>query len=331
MLDYLPMRKFLGAVFVLALACGPLAGFGFAQRSRKAPDTAAARAQKGIHLAASGYCRQALPLLGRSLSRLSDKHLKYAAAMARARCGMSLNRMGDTVDALTLLNREFPDDPQVLYLTSIYYSQMATQAARKLVTTRPSSAQAMELMAERYESEEKWADAAKEYRGILAKHPDTPGVHYRLGRLMFFHGTSLGSSASDSKAKARKEFEEELKVDPHSAAAEFMLGDLFWEAQNWPEAVHHFSRATRFDVEFMEAYLGLGVALNGSGKYAQAVAPLEKYVKAEPDDPAGHYQLAVAYARTGKRKEAQHQMALQQAAEQKAQERKFRAKPGSPQ
>jgi tetratricopeptide (TPR) repeat protein len=321
------MRKFLGAVFTLALACGPLAGFGFAQNSRKPPETAASRAQKGINLAADGYCRQALPLLSRALPRLSNKHLKYAAAMARARCGMSLDRMGDTVDALTLLNREFPTDPQVLYLTSHYYSAMATQAARKLVTTQPSSAQAMELMAERYESQKRWADADKEYRAILAKHPDTPGIHYRLGRLLLEKPPT-----ATSKAEAKKEFEEELKVDPHSAATEFMLGDLSWEAQNWPEAIRHFSRATKFDVGFLEAYLGLGVALNGAGKYAQAVAPLEKYVKAEPNDPAGHYQLAIAYARTGKTKAAKQQMTLQRAAAEKAQHQRFRTKDaGTPQ
>lgn len=320
------MRKFLGAIFVFAVACGPLAGFGFAQSPRKAPPTAASRAQKGIDLAARGYCRQALPLLAEALPHLAAKHLRYTTAMARAQCGMSLNRMGDTVDALAFLNREFPTNPQVLYITTHYFSEMATRAARQLVTTEPSSAQAMELMAERYESEQKWSDAAREYHAILAKHPDTPGIHYRLGRLLL-----QGSPTAGSKAEAEKEFEEELKIDPHSAATEFMLGDLSWQSQNWPEAIHHFSRATKFDVGFLEAYLGLGVALNGAGKYAQAIAPLETYVKGEPDDPAGHYQLAIAYARTGRMQQAKRQMTLQKEAATKAQHARFRAKdPGSP-
>jgi tetratricopeptide (TPR) repeat protein len=327
MLNYLPMRKFSGVILVCAFVCGPMAAFGLAQAAGKVPETAVARAQRGINLAASGYCRQALPLLAEALPRLNDKHLQYRAAMARAQCGMSLGRMGNTVEALAFLNREFPNDPQVLFVTAHYYSQMATQTARKLVTQDPTSAQAMELRAERYESEKRWDDAEKVFHDILAKYPDTAGIHYQLGRLLFFHG----SKTADSKAEAEKEFEEELKVDPHSAATEFMLGDLFWEKQDWPKAIHHFALATKYDVEFAEAYLGLGVALNGAGKYAEAIAPLEKYVKAMPNDPAGHYQLAIAYARTGNMKDAQQQLRLQREAAQKAQKQTYRpADGGSP-
>jgi len=316
MLDYLPMWKFSGAVFFLALACGPLASAGFAQSSRKSAAVApSSSAQKGLELAADGRCREALPLLARALPRLSDKKLEYGVGMARARCGMSLDRMGDTVEALALLNREFPGDPQVLYVTTHYYSELASRAAQTLVSTRPSSPQAMELIAEGLESHKQQAEAIKEYRRILAAHPGIPGIHYRLGRLLLGEGKSPANTA-----EAKKEFETELEIDPHSAAAEFMLGDLEWESQNWPEAIRHFSLATKDDAGFAEAYLGLGVSLNGAGKFAQAIAPLERYVKEVPDDPAGHYQLAISYARTGRKQDAQHQIALQQEATRKEQQ-----------
>ena len=315
MLKYLPMRRFSGAIFAFALACGPLAGAVFAQTARKAAETPFSAAQKGLELAGNGRCREALPLLTRSLPRLSDKKLQYGAAMAMARCGMSLDRMGDAVQAIVLLNREFPDDPQVLYVTTHYYSELASRAARKLVATKPSSAQAMELVAEGLESHKQLDEAIKQYRRILAAYPDTPGIHYRFGRLLLDKPKSPANAAD-----AQKEFEAELRIDPHSAAAEFMLGDLAWESQNWPEAIRHFSMATQDDAGFAEANLGLGVSLNGAGKYAQAITPLERYVKEVPDDPAGHYQLAIAYARTGRKQDAQRQMALQQEATRKEQQ-----------
>ena len=46
-------------------------------------------------------------------------------------------------------------------------------------------------------------------------------------------------------------------------------------------------------------------------KFSEAVSPLEAYVKVQPGDPAGHYQLATAYARTGRKPEADRQIALQ--------------------
>ncbi|PYV63700.1 MAG: hypothetical protein DMG95_06210, partial [Acidobacteria bacterium] len=61
----------------------------------------------------------------------------------------------------------------------------------------------------------------------------------------------------------------------------------------------------------------LGISLNSGGKFGNAVAPLEKYVKMQPADPAGHYQLATAYARTGRKLDADREMALQREAEAK--------------
>jgi len=90
-----------------------------------------------------------------------------------------------------------------------------------------------------------------------------------------------------------------------------MLGDLAWRNQNTDEAIGHFSRATQFDTGLAEAYLGLGMALNAAGKYGEAIAPLKKYTELDPSDPAGYYQLATAYARTGNKTEADRLLALQ--------------------
>ena len=59
------------------------------------------------------------------------------------------------------------------------------------------------------------------------------------------------------------------------------------------------------------------MSLNSAGKFADAVVPLEKYVKVQPGDAAGHYQLATAYARTGRKPDADREMALQREAEAK--------------
>jgi predicted DNA-binding WGR domain protein len=41
-------------------------------------------------------------------------------------------------------------------------------------------------------------------------------------------------------------------------------------------------------------------------------------VKLRPGNPAGHYQLTVAYGRTGRKEDAQREMALFQQASEKA-------------
>jgi Flp pilus assembly protein TadD len=60
------------------------------------------------------------------------------------------------------------------------------------------------------------------------------------------------------------------------------------------------------------------MSLIAEKKYAEAVAPLEKAVKLQPGNPAGHYSLATAYARTGRKEDAEREFALQQQAADRA-------------
>jgi tetratricopeptide (TPR) repeat protein len=301
------VQWFLGVVFLV----GPLAGSSAGQASPKVPaPDASMSAKQALDLADKGECREALPALRKALPRVVDKDIKFQVAMASARCGMSLGRADAAVEAIVFLNHEFPHDPRVLYITTHYYSELANRAAQELAATAPSSIEAQELDAEAYEAQGKWDEAAAEYNRILVTNPETPSIHYRLGRI-FLSKPQTDSSVEDAK----KEFEAELKINPHDAPSEFMLGDVARQAQQWPDAIQHFSQAAKLDAGFSEAYLGLGIAFNASEKYSDAIAPLETYVKMEPADGAGHYQLALAYGRTGRRDDAARQMALQREAE----------------
>ena len=280
----------------------------FAQQAGAADSLALAK--EGVALAQKGRCKEALPALKKSASRLTDKQLKYESAMATARCAMSLEDTETAVRALLVLNREFPHDPQVLYTTTHFYGELASRASQELAAAAPNSAEAQQLEAEAFESQGNWDKATAQYQKILEQNPKTPGVHYRLGRIL------LAKTPPDSDG-AKKEFEQELAIDPSNASAEFMLGETARQAGQWSEATAHFSKASQLDEGFVEAYLALGMSLNASGKFGDAVAPLQKYVKMQPGDPAGHYQLATAYARSGRKPDADREMALQREAEAK--------------
>jgi tetratricopeptide (TPR) repeat protein len=275
-------------------------------RNLFALDTSASAAQ-AIMLAQKGRCREALPLLKKSILQITDKQLRYQTAMLTARCAMSLDQTESAIRALLLLNREFPRDPDVLYTTTHFYSELASRASQELAATAPSSPQAQQLEAEAFESQGNWDKATAQYKQILQQAPKTPGIHYRLGRI----DLSKNPPQTDT---AKQEFQEELKIDPQNASAEFMLGETARQAGQWEEAIAHFSRASQLDESFVEAYLALGMSLNSAGKFSEAVTPLEKYVKSQPGDPAGHYQLATAYARTGRKPQAEHEMTLQREA-----------------
>jgi predicted Zn-dependent protease len=253
-------------------------------------------------------------MLQRAVPRLADKQLLYRAAMGQARCGMAQEDTQAAVAALMLLKREFPNDPEVLFVCVHYFSQLAGRTSQELAAKAPQSFQARRLEAEAYESRGKWDEAAGIYRGILKQNPKEPGVHYRLGQVLL---TKAGDSGSADEARA--EFQKELETDPRNSAAEFVLGELDRRAGKWDEAARHFARASETDPEFAEAYLALGMSLTSAAKFADAVKPLEAYVKMQPDDPVGHYQLALAYGRTGNREGAMRETAAQKEAAAKRQ------------
>lgn len=320
---YYTVHSPLRAVRCLALCLALYACRAFGQGGGKPPAAApdpSASAQQAIAFTEQGRCQEALPILKRVLPHLTDKQARYRAAMAETRCAMAVDQNDTAIQTLLLLKREFPGDPEVLYIMVHYFSQIAQRSSQELAATAPNSSQAQRLEAEAFESQGKWDEAAGIYRGILKQNPSLDGIHYRLGQVLL---SKAGDAGPVDEAKS--EFEKELQVDPHSAASEFVLGELARRGGKWDEAAQHFGRASKLDVGFAEAYLADGMSLAGGGKFAEALAPLKEYVRMVPADPAGHYQLAIAYSRTGNQAAAAQEMELQKQAAAQA-----KRSPGGP-
>ncbi|HKW62778.1 MAG TPA: tetratricopeptide repeat protein [Candidatus Acidoferrum sp.] len=282
----------------------------FAQApTRTDPSSSAANTpiERAIDLASKGRCEESLPLLRKFTTGLKDKQSKYRALMATVRCSMKQRDDRAAADTLLDMRREFPEDPEVLYMTSQFFLGIAEGASQELTVVAPNSYQTRELQAEGLESQEKWAEAAAIYRKILEENPKLRGIHYRLGRAALSQPESPTSSAY-----ARKEFERELAIDPVNAAAEFWLGEIARLDGQWEDAISHFAAAAKIDPHFADAFLSLGTVLNSAGRFSEAVPRLEQYVRMAPDNLAGHYQLSVAYARTGRKEDSVREMTLHQ-------------------
>ncbi len=289
---------------VVALLASIMAGTVSAQVKGKPPSQQGARqAQSGLGLAESGRCQEALSLLKKEIHRITNRNLRRAAGLAGVHCSVSLHRSDDAVDFIRILTRDFPQDPEVLYQAVHIYSDLSMRASQELLFKAPSSYQVRLLNAEALETQERWNEAASEYRAILSQNPNLPGIHYRLGRLLL----SLPENAvtSTTRDEARKEFEDELKINPKNTGAEYVLGELARQARDWPQAIDHFSKATKLDPAFADAFIGLGRSFIGDRKFIEAVAPLEHAAKLQPDNPAAHYHLAIAYSRCGRKEDGE--------------------------
>ena len=258
----------------------------------------------GLSLAQSDRCKEAIPYLEKDYARAPDAQLKRAMGTQALRCAMLADDAGRAVGFVHQLNRDFPDDPDLLYMSSHVYSDLSTQASQRLLTVAPASFQAHQLNAEVLVIQGKLGEAAEEYRKVLALNPALSGIHYQLGELLL--AGDRGPSTLDA---ARREFEEELKLHPHSAEAEYELGEMARQARRWDEAIEYFNRALSCDPQFADALIGVGKSLVSAGRPGEAVAPLERAVRLEPSNANAHYQLSFAYRRLGRGQEAAKELA----------------------
>ncbi len=307
------MPSYLRLLAALPLSLAASAGV-YCQKTTKTTQSGTLALERAIEQANKSLCEEALPVLTKQASTAADKQLRYRALMATVRCGLGKKDDQVTVPAMLELKRDFANDPQVLYMASQIFLEIAERASQELASSFPTSYQSLELQAETFESQEKWKEAASVYRKILETNPSLRGIHYRLGRAALSQ-PDLPTSAEEAK----QEFAEELKIDPYNAAAEFWLGELARKEGQWDDAILHFGNSAKINPGFGDAVLSLATAMNSAGKYEEAIPQLERYVKMAPDDPAGHYQLAIAYARTNRKEDSQRELTLQRELTEKRQ------------
>jgi tetratricopeptide (TPR) repeat protein len=233
---------------------------------------------------------------------------------------MEIGQPDDAVDFIRALTRDFPQDAEVLYQAVHVYSDLSLKSSQDLLINAPSSYQVRLLNAEALETQEHWNEAAAEYRAVLAQNPNLPGIHYRLGRLLL--SLPENDLTPPVRDEARREFEEELKINPRNAGAEYVLGEMARQASDWAQAADHFAKAARLNPAFADAHIGLGRSLISDRKFEEAIKPLEQAVKLQPENPAAHYHLAIAYSRTGRKEEAERESTVFKQASEKARQMK---------
>ncbi|MGB2644259.1 MAG: tetratricopeptide repeat protein [Candidatus Acidiferrum sp.] len=306
----MPRISRMSAILLLCVSLWFSSSSLLAQAPKSSSTSAASSApseQQAAAFAKEGRCKEALPGLQRALNSSGSPESKKDTAILGLRCSLNLDNRESALDFLHFLGHQFPHDPEVLFIVVHAYSDLSTRTAQDLGRTAPQSVAAHKLNAEALEMQGKWDEAQREYEAIIEKYPDTQGIHYLLGRLL------LSRPDADNKfaARAKEEFEKELQLDPHNAGAEFILGEMAQQDSQWDDAIAHYTRATKLNVTFGDAYMSLGFCLVTQKRYEEAIAPLRVAVRLQQGNPAAHYNLAVALSRTGNKDEAEKEFALQ--------------------
>jgi tetratricopeptide (TPR) repeat protein len=284
-----------------------LGGPAFGQAKAAASDgTPGLSPDKALSLAEQGHCKQSISGLKRALTGQTAVETKKRAGIVGVRCSLAVDDRDSTVDFIRLLGKQFGRDPDVLFVLVHAYSDLSTRTAQDLGRTAPQSLAAHKLNAEALEIQGKWQPAQLEYEGMIEKNPNTPGLHFLLGRLLL----SRPDAAPEAASRAKQEFLKELQLDPNNAAAHDILGELARRDEQWDEAISRFSHAAKLDSNFAEAYLGWGDCLVTVKRYEEAISPLRNAERLMPGNPAVHHSLATALERSGHKDEAAKEFAI---------------------
>lgn len=94
---------------------------------------------------------------------------------------------------------------------------------------------------------------------------------------------------------------------PASAELHLLLGGLYLELEDFPQAVDALQKARELDPDNAEVLISLGSAYMRRGSYFAAVDALERGTNLQPDNPNGHFQLGNAYLLRGDTNKARDQ------------------------
>ncbi len=265
----------------------------------RSPNDSQARLFLALTKAATGECEGAFADLTKAFSTGEHRRL---AGLALAQCHVVAKRFAEAGATIAQLEKEFPADADVLYVSADYHMKAWNDAIYRMYQKAPSSFRVDQLSAEVFETQGKYTEAIAEYRKAIAKNPKAINLHYRLGRALLqqSHDPALLN-------QARKEFEAELLLNPSDAVAEYQVGQILIAEQKKVEAAAHLERAAELRPDFPEALIAVAKLRSDAKRYPDAVAILERAVKLQPRNETAHYNLMMAYRNAGRPADAQRE------------------------
>lgn len=264
---------------------------------RLKPSLVKAKTLLAICLTESGQSAEALPGLEAGFRSSAEPQIKRQCGLELLRTYTALHREADAVETALALNKDYPDDPEILYETGRIYGNFTYLTMEKLRDKAPDSVWMLQAKAEAQESEKQYDLALASFESVLRLEPGRPGVHYRMGRVYLDRFEQLHDSKD--RDQAADQFRAELTIDPGNGNAAYELAQIEYNLGNLDQARQQFESLIERRPEFEQARVGLAGILLETQKPGEASIQLKRAIELDPNDEVAWYRLARALRLTG--------------------------------
>jgi tetratricopeptide (TPR) repeat protein len=270
----------------------------------KASDSPQKRTFLALTQAATGRCDTAREQLSAEFEKDGASEFGRLAGLALTQCLIGAGNYEEPVRVLARLRALNPADADVLYQSARLHMKAWNDTLFEMFQKTPNSYRVNQISAEIFEIQNRYAEAVAEYRKAIEKNPAALNLHFRLGRDLL-----LESHSPDNLARARREFEAELSLNPTDAVAEYEVGQVLLVTEERDRAVKRFERAVELNPNFPEAMQALAKSRLEAKQYAEAIVLLQNVVRLQPANESAHYSLMLAYRNAGRTEEAAREQA----------------------
>jgi tetratricopeptide (TPR) repeat protein len=226
-----------------------------------------------------------------------DRESRYYLALALD----ASDRKFDAIAQLEKLLVDNPQDTQALYQLVRSYKAATHGAFNRLSKLAPQSDFLLALRAEANAENEKSKEAIEQYKQVLVKNPEFPGIHFALGEICW---------KLARYEEAMKELQLSLDEDPSHPIGNYYVGDILVKELKYEDAISHLRLAVAGDPKLMQAHFLLGKCYITTGKLQDALRHLLKAEELAPENTSTHYQLSQVYARLEEKDKSQKHLEI---------------------
>ncbi len=231
-----------------------------------------------------------------AIGRIVGTDINKIAAVVRYHSAILMTRMEQFESAYEALQQfvyQNNTSPKVVEALGLSILRM-----RYLPSEYPASKRELVMLAGRaaYETAARRAESAdRAYQELVSRYPGESNVHYAYGAFL------MGSKPE----VAVQQFQQELKKNPDHVPSLLQIAMEYLRQGRFQEALPLAERAHGLMPNFFTSRKVLGRVLLETGRIERAVQELEVGVQLKPEDPEMHFALSRAYARAGRKAEAE--------------------------